>query len=64
MGFGSYDESEQEKQELDTDQEDDAEQVSRSEEADADGDVDEKFPDGGTDAMLDQLRGIKREPEE
>ena len=64
MGFGSYDESEQEKQELDTDKEDGAEQVSRSEEADADGDVDEEFPDGGADAMLDQLRTIKTEPEE
>jgi hypothetical protein len=57
MGFGSYDESEQEKQEIDADyDEDDAEQTERSTH---DGSV--EFDIGASnDELLDRLQDIKQ----
>ncbi|MEF8851413.1 MAG: DUF5786 family protein [Haloarculaceae archaeon] len=55
MGFGSYDESEQENQEYDTDLEDDG--VSTAENT-HDGDVEYEF-DASNDELLDRLEEIK-----
>ncbi len=57
MGFGSYDESEQENQELDADLED--ERVSASENA-HDGEVEFEFT-ASNDELLDRLEDIKDE---
>jgi hypothetical protein len=58
MGFGSYDESEQENQEYDTDFEDD--DGVETGEADHDGDV--EFEIGASnDELLDRLQDIKEE---
>ncbi|MFB6109974.1 MAG: DUF5786 family protein [Halodesulfurarchaeum sp.] len=57
MGFGSYDESEQERQELDSEDIDDDGGVATSE-ADHDGEVD--FEIGASnDELLDKLEDIK-----
>ncbi|AOW81061.1 death domain-associated protein [Halodesulfurarchaeum formicicum] len=57
MGFGSYDESEQERQELDSEDLDDEDGVSTSE-ATHDGEVD--FEIGASnDELLDKLEDIK-----
>ncbi|WP_380680801.1 DUF5786 family protein [Salinigranum sp. GCM10025319] len=60
MGFGSYDESEQEKQEIDADyDEDDAEQTARNTH---DGTV--EFDIGASnDELLDRLKDIKETEE-
>lgn len=58
MGFGSYDESEQENQEFDTDYEDD-DGVATSEAA-HDGDVSFEFTESN-DELLDRLETIKGE---
>ena len=58
MGFGSYDESEQDNQEFDTDYEDD-DGVSTSE-AEHDGDVSFEFTESN-DELLDRLESIKDE---
>jgi hypothetical protein len=58
MGFGSYDESEQENQEYDTDYEDN--DGVETGEADHDGDV--EFEIGASnDELLDRLQDIKEE---
>jgi hypothetical protein len=60
MGFGSYDESEQENQDIDTDFEDD--EGLDAGEAAHDGSVD--FEIGASnDELLDRLQSIKDEPE-
>lgn len=56
MGFGSYDESEQENQELDADLEDD-DGVNTAENT-HDGDVEYEF-DASNDELLDRLQDIK-----
>ncbi|MEF8883000.1 MAG: DUF5786 family protein [Halapricum sp.] len=56
MGFGSYDESEQENQEYDTDL-DDEEGISAEENA-HDGDVEFEFT-ASNDELIDQLSDIK-----
>jgi hypothetical protein len=57
MGFGSYDESEQDNQEIDTDLEDDAVD---GRDFDHDGDV--EFENGASnDELLDRLQDIKDE---
>jgi len=58
MGFGSYDESEQEKQELNADFDDD-EGVQAEENAHS-GDVEFEFS-ASNDELLDQLQEIKEE---
>jgi hypothetical protein len=61
MGFGSYDESEQENQDYDTDFEDD-DGVSTAENT-HDGDVEYQFS-ASNDELLDKLEEIKAEDEE
>lgn len=62
MGFGSYDESEQERQELDAD--DIATDVSeRNEESDHDGSIDFEFG-SSNDQLLERLQEIKDVTEE
>jgi hypothetical protein len=61
MGFGSYDESEQDNQDYDTDFEDD-DGVSTSENA-HDGDVDYEFS-ASNDELLDKLKHIKEDEDE
>lgn len=56
MGFGSYDESEQEKQEVDTDEIEDSDGV-KTEEAKHRGKV--EYEVGDTDELLDKLQEIK-----
>jgi len=56
MGFGSYDESEQENQEIETDLDDGEEGVDR--ETDHDGEVSFEFEESN-DELLDRLRDIK-----
>jgi len=58
MGFGSYDESEQDNQELDADYEDD-DGVNTSE-ADHEGDVEYEIG-ASNDELLDRLQDIKNE---
>jgi len=61
MGFGSYDESEQENQEYDTDFEDD-DGVNTTENA-HDGDVEYEFS-ASNDELLDKLQDIKEGDQE
>lgn len=61
MGFGSYDESEQENQEYDTDF-DDEDGVNTAENA-HDGDVEYEFS-ASNDELLDKLKDIKEEDQE
>lgn len=56
MGFGSYDESEQENQEFDTDFDDDGMNTA---EHDHSGDVEYEFGDTDSDDLLDKLEEIK-----
>ena len=58
MGFGSYDESEQEKQEIDASEVDDSGVATN--EANHDGDVEFEFS-ASNDELLDQLEEIKGE---
>ena len=58
MGFGSYDESEQEKQEIDASEVDD--EGVETTDAGHDGDVEFEFS-ASNDELLDQLREIKGE---
>jgi hypothetical protein len=58
MGFGSYDESEQDNQELDADYED--EDGVTTSEADHEGDVEYEFG-ASNDELLDRLQDIKDE---
>lgn len=60
MGFGSYDESEQENQEIDTDE--DETQGVAVHENEHDGSVDFEM-DASTDDLLDKLDGMKADPE-
>ena len=61
MGFGSYDESEQENQDYDTDFEDD-DGVS-TEENTHEGDIEYEFS-ASNDELLDKLKDIKHEEDE
>ena len=56
MGFGSYDESEQERQDIDTEY--DEEDGVSTEESDHDGDVEYEFG-ASNDELLDRLQDIK-----
>ncbi|PSP74239.1 death domain-associated protein [Halobacteriales archaeon QH_9_66_26] len=58
MGFGSYDESEQDNQEYDTDYEDDGDL--KTEENDHAGEVNFEFGESN-DELLDRLQDIKEE---
>jgi hypothetical protein len=58
MGFGSYDESEQENQEIDASDMEESEQ--QAEEAEHDGNVEFEFG-ASNDELLDQLHDIKEE---
>lgn len=58
MGFGSYDESEQDNQEYDTDYEDDSD--FKTEENDHAGEVNFEFGESN-DELLDRLQDIKEE---
>ncbi|MFB6205668.1 MAG: DUF5786 family protein [Haloglomus sp.] len=62
MGFGSYDESEQENQEIDTDFEDD--EGMNTAEHDHSGEVEYEFGDTDSDELLDKLEEIKSEQKE
>ncbi|WP_276261593.1 DUF5786 family protein [Haloglomus litoreum] len=62
MGFGSYDESEQENQEIDTDFED--EEGMNTAEHDHRGDVNYEFGDTDSDELLNKLKDIKDQQEE
>jgi hypothetical protein len=57
MGFGSYDESEQENQAVDTDLED--EEAVNTSEHDHEGSVEYEFGDTDSDDLLDKLEEIK-----
>ena len=59
MGFGSYDESEQENREYDTDFETDDEDIKTEEESHS-GEVNFEF-DASNDELLDRLKDIKDE---
>ncbi|MFB6084427.1 MAG: DUF5786 family protein [Halorientalis sp.] len=61
MGFGSYDESEQDNQDYDTDFEDD-DGVSTAENT-HDGDIEYEFS-ASNDELLDKLKHIKEDDEE
>lgn len=56
MGFGSYDESEQENQEIDTDEIDESE---TREKADNKGEVNFEFEDADTDDLVAQLNEMR-----
>lgn len=58
MGFGSYDEAEQEKQEIDASDLDDEEGVSAAEHT-HEGEVEFEFGDTTSDDLLEQLEDIK-----
>jgi hypothetical protein len=57
MGFGSYDESEQENQEFETDL--DENEAVNTTENDHEGEVSYEFSDASSDELLDQLEEIK-----
>lgn len=57
MGFGSYDESEQEKHEVETDLDDDT--AVRTEEFEYDGAVEYEYDGASNDQLLSQLEEIK-----
>lgn len=59
MGFGSYDESEQENQEYDTDY--DEEDAVNTSEADHEGEVSFDFDESSSDELLDQYKSIKED---
>jgi len=59
MGFGSYDESEQENQDYDTDFEDD--EGINAKEHDHEGEVSFDFDDTSSDELLDQFQDMKDE---
>lgn len=59
MGFGSYDESEQENQDYDTDFDD--EEGINAKEHDHNGEVSFDFDDTSSDELLDQFQDIKDE---
>lgn len=59
MGFGSYDESEQENQEYDTDY--DAEDAVDTAENDHRGEVSFDFDESSSDELLDQFKRIKED---
>jgi hypothetical protein len=59
MGFGSYDESEQENQEFETDLDED--EAVNTTEYDHEGEVSYEFSDASSDELLDQLKEIKGE---
>lgn len=59
MGFGSYDESEQENQEVETEE---SQAESKSEEADHNGDV--TFELGDTEEAIERLKNISEEENE
>lgn len=56
MGFGSYDESEQGNQEVNTE---DIEDGENQEKADADGDMEFEFGESGTDELVDALDDMR-----
>ena len=58
MGFGSYDESEQDNQEYDTDLEDD--EGINAKEHDHEGEVSFDFEDTSSDELLDQFEEMKQ----
>lgn len=59
MGFGSYDESEQENQEYDTDYDD--EDAVNTAEHDHHGEVSFEFGESTSDELLDQFQDMKEE---
>jgi len=57
MGFGSYDESEQENQEIETDLEND--EAVNTAENDHEGEVNYEFSEASNDELIDKLQEIK-----
>lgn len=63
MGFGAYDESEQERQEYKTDEDNAGQDTVENDSADHNGDVEFDFESSSTEDLVDQLQEMKEEDE-